>query len=781
MSDIVSQRYRNFVAGVSQQPYILRHPEQLEEQLNGYSTEAGGLQKRPPTLFVNRLDGFPDGWPLVHFIDRDDKERYIAAFGANGSLKIYEAYTGNPMTVKVTHGDYLKCSDPLTELKMVTIADYTFVVNRKVTVRMATQKAPSWDNQGALINVKSGQYGRNYRIVINGQQLATYETPDGSKAEHVKNINTDYIADRLAEGCRKSGWNVDRGSSWLYITKGGTKVNKVECFDGYNNLAMFGIIRQVQAFTKLPSSAPNGFMCEVLGEKNTMSDDYYVRYDAEKGLWVECVKPNSIVSVDAATMPHVLIREADGSFSFKPAEWTKKETGDDLSNPLPSFVDETINDVFFYRNRLGFLSSENVILSNSSDFFNFWMASATAVRDTDPIDLAVSDNKIAMLYQAVPYGDELMVFSKDAQFSLKADGVLTPTNAKVNPMTYFSSNPKVQPVGVGRNIYFTAERSTYTSVKEFFTAFDDTDKKDAQDITSHIPSYIPNGVYKLIPSTIDNIILVLDKATPDTIFVYKFLFLDGVKQQSAWSKWSFEGSKVLGGTFMDSTLYLVMQRGTEVVLESLKLAYNTKDYTEEPYRLYLDGKTAVTPTDYDAYHDRTLVDLKALYKTSFVLNSYVAITPLGEALEGAVNEAGKLVIKGDHRGHKLFIGRPYMFRMTMSTPMLKQVTEGSTTTTTDGRLQIQRMWWHYADTGYFKVRLEVPSKHITREAVRSLYNLDNGQKMDKVVLLDGTFEVPIQALNTKIKVSLESAYPTPLAIVGGGYQARYTRKSRIVE
>nr|DAL93610.1 MAG TPA: stabilization protein [Caudoviricetes sp.] len=30
--------------------------------------------------------------------------------------------------------------------------------------------------------------------------------------------------------------------------------------------------------------------------------------------------------------------------------------GDDDSNPYPSFVGSNINDIFFYRNRLGFIS-----------------------------------------------------------------------------------------------------------------------------------------------------------------------------------------------------------------------------------------------------------------------------------------------------------------------------------------------------------------------------------------------------------------------------------------
>ena len=43
---LISQSVKNIVSGISQQPPVLRLPEQLEEQINGFSTEASGLQKR---------------------------------------------------------------------------------------------------------------------------------------------------------------------------------------------------------------------------------------------------------------------------------------------------------------------------------------------------------------------------------------------------------------------------------------------------------------------------------------------------------------------------------------------------------------------------------------------------------------------------------------------------------------------------------------------------------------------------------------------------------------
>lgn len=58
---LVSQEVSNYIGGVSQQPNILRYPNQLEEQVNGLSNEVRGVEKRPPSVIVNKLEGSNKG------------------------------------------------------------------------------------------------------------------------------------------------------------------------------------------------------------------------------------------------------------------------------------------------------------------------------------------------------------------------------------------------------------------------------------------------------------------------------------------------------------------------------------------------------------------------------------------------------------------------------------------------------------------------------------------------------------------------------------------------
>ena len=75
---LVSQTIASFKGGVSQQPDILRYPDQLREQINGFSNEIEGLQKRAPTVHVKRLfDKIDDDNVKMHFINRDAEEKYL--------------------------------------------------------------------------------------------------------------------------------------------------------------------------------------------------------------------------------------------------------------------------------------------------------------------------------------------------------------------------------------------------------------------------------------------------------------------------------------------------------------------------------------------------------------------------------------------------------------------------------------------------------------------------------------------------------------------------------
>lgn len=769
----VTQRIDNFVGGVSQQSPRLRHAAQLEEQINGYSTEAGGLQKRPPTINHGKLftaEGVPY---YVHLINRDERERYIVLI-SSGKIRVF-TLDGVEKKVKMQDANYIgNITKPYAQLRVVTVADYTFVLNKTVKVRMSGNRTEdTMASQGCLINVKQGQYGRKYRVWINGNEVAYYQTPDGGDTRHVWDLSTDNIRDKLAEQIRSKGWTVDTGNSWLRVRG---NITSVYTEDGFNNLALVGITSYINKFTNLPASAPDGYTVLVRGESNA-DDDYYVKYSASERIWKETVKPGLDNTIANTTMPHALIRKEDGTFVFKPLEWEPRKTGDEDSNEVPSFVNNTINDLFFYRNRLGFLSGENIILSSSSDLFNFWMDSVVDVQDDDPIDTNAPNNKVSILYNAIPFSGSLYIFSGQTQFALTSDGTLSPKNARLDNITEFTSDTDVIPVGAGNSVYFVSKRADFASVNEYRVAQYYTDTKDAEDVTAHVPYYIPNDVYKMVGSSNDNLLLALTTAESNAIYVYKYLYLNGNRVQSAWSKWRFSG-EILGADFIGSTLYMAVKyANNEVYLESITMSYNTEDYREtEQFRVMLDRKTEVTLTT-DNCEDKQdgylYLNVDKVFKG---LSGIVqCVTEDGLLFESDTPTLKLLKGASVDFGHKVIMGIPYTFEITLSTIYLKQKDpQGSTVSLPDYRLMLRTVFFDYAESGYMKVIVNDKYKYILTNKRASLY------KLGASGVGTGTFKVPVRKRNVDTVIKVLNDTPLPLSIIGGGYEANYTARFKNV-
>lgn len=830
---LIQQTIKNLIAGISQQPPKLRHAEQLEEQINGFSTEAGGLQKRPPTQHVRRLPALPLK-TKVHLINRDENERYIVAFTGD-NLKVFDI-NGNERTVKLENNAeaYITSSEPNKQLKAITVADHTFIVNTTKVVEMNNNEKSSddWKKQGSLIVVRQGQYGRKYTVNIQDQEY-TYETPDGGAASHSKMIATDYIANQLYEKLagnfkktfssltddemrtygitksKKGRWGgsdndhwietttyhykdkayskedmfspagvqgsvVIKGTNWIQIIG---NLKDISVSDGFNGEALKLFINTTTRFEILPSTAPDGFTVLVKGEKES-DDDYYVKYDSGLHIWKECAKPNITIKYDFTTMPYILRREADGTFTCTTADWNERKTGDEDSNPTPSFVGNKINDIFFFRNRLGIISGEAVNLSRTSDFFNFWVDSATSIVDTDPIDLQVSHNRVSTLYNAVPFNQDLYLFSAQTQFILRAEGVLSPKTAVIDQVTEFDADTWVKPIGVGRNLYFTAHKTDFTTVQEYFAVADSTTQKNATDVTGHVPNFLKNSIYSLKACNNENLLIALSDNQRDTIYIYKFLFLNDSKAQASWSRWTFDG-ELIGADFINSVMYLVINRGGNTYLEKLPISYNTKDFVSEPYRVMLDRKFKTTlHGTFDKDTKEMRYDVKSIYGDAYSEpREYTIVLKNGSVY------SGKDTVVIPHQVEPLedfecFIGVAYEFKFIYSTFFIKQASQTGTDTIPNDRLQLRFLHINYDNTGEFEVIVNATGKTPKHYKMTARIVGTPSNQVGIHPLETGEFRVPLMGRNTDTEVTVINTSPLPSAFNTTVWQGLVTYKFR---
>ena len=97
-----------------------------------------------------------------------------------------------------------------------------------------------------------------------------------------------------------------------------------------------------------------------------------------------------------------------------PVKWTKRTVGDKTFNP--SFIDKTINNLVFYRNRLVMLSENSVVTSAAGDYTNLFPSTALAVSPSDPVDVSTTTNYSSTLHAGIEINNALVIFGEFQQF-----------------------------------------------------------------------------------------------------------------------------------------------------------------------------------------------------------------------------------------------------------------------------------------------------------------------------------------------------------------------------
>ena len=781
---LVSQSVKNLKGGISQQPDILRFPNQGAVQINGWSSETEGLQKRPPTTFVKYL-GAETMWgakPAVHLINRDAQEQYFVVFTGNGIA--VRDLLGNTYSVRGYNG-YADCENPREDLRMVTVADYTFIVNRRKVIDMGTTLThasyPSLKRR-AIINVRGGQYGRSLSVNINGTEVCKLTMPDGSQAAHVTQTDAQWIAAQFATQINaKAGFSAVAGEGWVVVTCT-SDITSIKTADGYANQLINAFGYQVQSFSKLPAQCIDGYLVEITGENSSTGDNYWVRYDGSALVWRETVCPGIIAGLNASTMPHALVRAADGQFDFKALTWGSRSAGDDETNPMPSFVGATVNDVFFFRNRLGFLSGENVVMSRTSRYFDFFPASVAALSDDDPIDVAISHNRVSILKYAVPFSEQLLLWSDQAQFVLTADGPMSSKNIQLDLTTEFDVSDDSRPFGIGRGVYFVSPRASYSSIKRYYAIQDVSNVKSAEDISAHVPNYIPNTVFSIHGSGTENFVAVLSDNAKQAVFIYKFLYIEEQLVQQSWSHWDMgDDVEVLSAKCIGSLMWLLMKRAGGITLERVEFTKDTVDFSHEPYRTYMDMKVQMQPTLFDDNTYLTTINLKETYGFTPGAGDFYTIGEDGDfrlhkCPEGGWTGDGLLYLDGDQRARKFIVGRQFTFTYGFSKLLIKQsADDGSTTTEDIGRLQLRRAWVNYETSGAFDIVVDNGSVQFTYTMAGG--NLGTTIEAGRLSAGTGQFKFPITGDARRQEVFLFSSAPVPVNIIGSGWEGNYLRRS----
>ena len=534
----------------------------------------------------------------------------------------------------------------------------------------------------------------------------------------------------------------------------------LETADGLGGAGIKAVYKRIDALSDLPTKAPNNFVVEVVGDADLNQDNYWVKFttnsgsDFGEGAWEETVAPNISDGFNVNSMPMTIRSTNLNTLEVVALDYTKRAAGDEETNPNPSFVSKTINDVVFFKNRLGFITDDSVVFSEAGEFFNFYRTTVSSLLDSGPIDITVSSAKVTNLKSATIFQENLMLFADNVQFVMKGGDLFTPKTVSVSP-TNFSLDDSVSPTPLGSYVYFPFTRGSYTGLRELALS-GNTETYDAVEVTEHVPAYIPSNIIAMAGTTSEDVIALLSANEKGSLYIYNYFWNNNQKVLSAWSKFTFTG-EIRGIEFIDSTLYAVITNNGETNLVEMPLESGLSD--DAGYVTHLDNRVAVTVTNGSSTITLpyTPEDNSVEVYTTDGLKLNCTNSGATVTLAQAVNDVDE---NGDPIDTDVWIGIPYTMKYTFSEQLFKAKAGNGKSPSNAAKMRIRNGSLYYADSAYFKVK--VTPKY--RDTYENVFTPDvvGSSTIGSLTLGSGFYRFPVftKPQDTTITIENESALPS---------------------
>ena len=803
----VTQRITSYLGGVSKQSDDKKLPGQVRECYNGYPDPTFGLTKRPGfEHIVNIGTGttYDDGkW---FYINRDDDEEYIGVIKGT-SINIWNAVTGNTCTVTYPDGTgYL--SGTRDNYKLITIQDTSIIINDSVTV--TTQAAPtSYPNTQAIVVLDSLIADFEYTITLQGldatvmpQSHTTYE----DMLDNSGSVNTNHhLRDALDNliSTQQAASNPDFAGTWtltvygysLLITRvnGGVPASfTISAQGGIDTQGLYVFQDQVNNVGKLPDQSNHGRVVKIINTSSSL-DDYYVKFVADNGVsgrgyWEETIAPGVSPGLTASTMPHELVNTATDTFIFRQISYEDRLVGDDKTNEHPSFVGQKITAGFFHNNRLGFLSQDNVSMSQAGDFYNFYHASAQTVIDSDPIDISCSSIRPTALHAVIPTAQGVVLFSEDQQFIMFSDtGVLTPALTTIRTISNYEMDKTIEPVDVGTNINFISKTPGYSRVFGMVTR-GQQENPQVLDISRVVKEWISPNVDSIIASP-QNSLIALSGQSLNEVFLFAYYNNGKDNLMQSWFSWLMPGTVQFLVTSSDD-MYAVTKQANQFTISKAVLSQapeqgiivnNQGEKVNPCVDLYAvassvtyDSATKTTKC-YLPFNDVSTLNPIIVIKGdtsggSFIIESGFNVTP-ERGTDGPGQDYFSITGKDlTSDASDVIVGFRYDFDVKLPRIYFRP---GQTDTDFTANLTISRMKFAVGLSGMMSFKLQSKGRsewYDIQPVIEADHYLANDVPLDR----ENVFTLPIHQRTENFLVRMFNDSPFPVAINAMMWEGKYT-------
>jgi len=294
----VSQKIDNLIGGVSQQPDSLKLEGTLVSCDDFLPDPTFGLAKRPGIKHISKLNGALSDISSWGFIDRDDEEKYLVQIGRTAGasmLKVWDAQSGESQIVNAIGAGaqgYLTHTND-AELELLTVGDYTLLLNKKVNVTQGSLSSPT-DVPFVIISINAVGYNSRYEFTLLPSTLYTFN----SSATTTDRLSIRDVTEGLATVINAGGvLTATVIGSYLYVRRNDGGQFDAMTSGGQGGSAISIAKGKVSSPADLPRQFINNARIQILSNEGSDGDDYWVTFKTDNGatsgvgVWEETIGP----------------------------------------------------------------------------------------------------------------------------------------------------------------------------------------------------------------------------------------------------------------------------------------------------------------------------------------------------------------------------------------------------------------------------------------------------------------------------------------------------------
>ncbi len=542
--------------------------------------------------------------------------------------------------------------------------------------------------------------------------------------------------------------------------------------------------------TNLPFQAKNGYILKV-ANSSANEDDYYLRFDGDGGAdgpgsWSECAKPGITKKLNRTTMPILIQRTVDSNgnivFNVKHFDYKDREVGDDLfTNKDPSFVGATINKVLFFRNRLCFLSGDNVILSRPGELANFFVKTALTVSAADPIDISCSSTYPSELFDGLEQNTGLIIFAKNQQFLLATDSdILQPESAKLGSIATYNYNANMSPISMGTIAGFVDNAGAFS---RFFAMANIAREGEPQvvELSKVVSRKLSNNL-DLIANSRENSFVFFGKRNSKEVFGYKYFGTVERQLQSAWFRWEHI-RPIKYHCVTDDTYFFVDDQNFLQKIDLIRDDAPTFTEDDSTYLVHLDNYALAPTGTYNAGTNETTFTLSWI---SNITDKKPNLTAIVGGVNGTIitgidvpNTGTTVTVPGDRSAQTVYFGYDYTMQVDLPRFFVQAKTGNVTVNESRGSLVVHRVNLMFSSVGSYETLLTRVGKPNYSQKFSSVA-FDSYQV--GAVGVEDLYEayVPIYEKNDNFTLSIKSTSPLPATLTSltweGDYNPSYYKR-----